>query len=452
MPSSSRHRLTIAALLIGVGVLAAEPVSFVRDIAPVLRDKCLTCHGAEKAKGNYRLDSFELLAQSGSSEEPPITPGAPEKSHLLELLSARDADDRMPQKDDALPGATIALFERWIREGARFDGPNPKATLVSLAGLLTQPMPPENYAAPVPITALALHPNGEELAASGYHEITIWSTTSGDLLRRVTNVAQRTMALAYNHDGSRLAVASGTPGRHGEAKLFDTKTGVMVHTLATTPDPMLAIAFSSDSKRVACAGADNAIRVFNTTTGQPELTIEQHADWVTGVAFSPDAAHVVSASRDKTARVFDAATGELESTYTGHGEPLFAIAFRGDGKHVLSGGRDKKVHVWEPKEAKKISEITGFDDEVYRIVSGTNGIFVAGGKRVRQYREDAKQESIRAFNGHRDLVYSVALHEASNELATGSFDGEVRLWRVADGGLIRSFKAIPGRNVAQLSR
>src|SRR5688500_12819933 len=112
--------------LLCFGVSAAEPVSFTRDIAPVLREKCLTCHGAEKAKGNYRLDTFELLNKPGSSKTAPIAPGKPSQSHLYELLTASDEDDRMPQKDEPLPKAQIAMIERWIREGAEFDGPDPK--------------------------------------------------------------------------------------------------------------------------------------------------------------------------------------------------------------------------------------------------------------------------------------------------------------------------------------
>ena len=82
---------------------AAESVSFVREIAPILRDKCLTCHGPEKAKGEYLLDTFELMQKPGSSKATPITAGAPDQSHLFELVTAADEDDRMPQKDEALP-------------------------------------------------------------------------------------------------------------------------------------------------------------------------------------------------------------------------------------------------------------------------------------------------------------------------------------------------------------
>ena len=40
---------------------ANQPVSFTNDIAPILVQKCLTCHGAEKNKGGFRLDTYDSL-------------------------------------------------------------------------------------------------------------------------------------------------------------------------------------------------------------------------------------------------------------------------------------------------------------------------------------------------------------------------------------------------------
>lgn len=431
-------------LALAVGNARAEPVSFVREIAPILRDKCLTCHGPEKAKGQYRLDSFELLMKSGASKSAPVVAGAPAESHLFALLTATDADDRMPQKDEALPKQQIALVKRWIAEGARFDAPDPKLSLASLAGFVEQPSPPEVYRAPVPVTALAFHPNGKALAVSGYHEITVWDVDEGTLLRRMTNVAERTLDLAFNEEGTLLATASGTPGKLGEAKLFDPKTGKLIRTLVVTPDLMLTVSFDRPGRRLACAGADNTIRVVDVDSGQVRLSIEQHADWVTSVAFSPDGSNIVSCSRDKTARMFDATTGELEATYTGHNDAIFSAAFSADGKFVFSGGRDKKLHVWEAREAKKVSEVS-VDGEVSRLVLSTNGVFLAADRFAYQYSAQQKPERVKTFSGHDDVIYSLAVHESSGLLATGSYDGEVRIWNIEDAKLKKRFKAMPLR-------
>src|ERR1041384_2039555 len=112
----------------------------------------------------------------------------------------------MPQKDDPLPAAQIGLIERWILQGARCDAPNPQATLVSLLPQATHPDPPASYSRPVPVLALAFNPAGTELAASGYHEITIWNPADAALLRRIKHVAQQSQTLSFSPDGSLLAV------------------------------------------------------------------------------------------------------------------------------------------------------------------------------------------------------------------------------------------------------
>ncbi len=421
-------------------------VRFSQSIAPLLQQKCVTCHGPEKTKGGYQLHTFSALLKPGESKLAPVIAGEPARSHLFQLLTAKDADDRMPQKDDPLPSAQIALIERWIQEGAKFDGADPSATLASLLPQVIHPDPPANYARPVPILALAFSPDGRELAAGGYHEITIWNPSDGTLLRRIKNMPQQVQALSFNHDGSVLAVCGGTPGRSGEAKLVNPKDGTIIKTLAGTTDFLLALSFSPDGQRLIVGGADNTIRSYNLADGREERRIEQHADWVMGLAFSPDGAHFASASRDKTARLFDAKTGELEETYDGHGAPVFSVAFSADGKRVFSGGRDREIHAWQLKDAKKAFEFGGFEAEVLRLLVHGDQLFsCSADKQIRQHRlGEKKAELLHTFAGHRDVGYCLSHHAPTWRLATGGFDGEVRVWDTDSGNQLAGFIAAPG--------
>ena len=428
------------------GADAVPSVSFAREIAPILAQKCLTCHGPEKNKGGYRLHTFETMFKPGESKAAPITPGEPARSKIFQLITTRDADDRMPQKDDPLPAAQIALIERWIKEGARFDGPDRQVALSSYAPATPHPDPPATYPRPVAVLALAFTPDGKELAAGGYHEVTFWNPADGSLLRRVKNVAERTQSLAFSPDGRLLAVAGGAPGKSGEVKLFDAASGLPVKTLVSTADLMLALAFSPDGTRLAAGGADNAIRIFNVGSGQLELLIEQHADWVTALAFRADGGQLASASRDKSARLFNTRTGELESAYLGHGEAVFAITIAPDKAQIFSAGRDRKIHQWDIKEAKKAAEIDGFSGEVFQLIAADGQLFSAASDgQVRQHASAGKQaELTRTFTGHQDFVYALAFHAGTKRLASGSYDGEVRVWNVADGKLLAHFPAAPG--------
>jgi len=48
------------------------PVYFSRDVAPILLNRCIACHGQNKFKGGYQWVSYDLLIQAG---ETPIEPG-----------------------------------------------------------------------------------------------------------------------------------------------------------------------------------------------------------------------------------------------------------------------------------------------------------------------------------------------------------------------------------------
>jgi len=429
----------------------STPVSFSKELAPILARKCVACHGPEKSKGHFRLDSFDWLMKAGESKSAPVVPGHPEQSELVRRLTATDEDDRMPQKDDPLPANQIALVERWIKDGAKFDSADPKVPLVTLIPKTPHPDPPAAYRHPVAITALAFNPDGNELAAGGYHEITIWNPSDGKLLRRIRNVAQRTHSIDYGPDGALLAVAGGAPGQSGEVALFNPTNGALLRVLGTLPDVALTLSFSPDGSRLAVGSADNSIRVYDVATSKEQLTIQQHADWVMSIAWSRDGAHLASASRDRTARVYAATNGDLEVSYTAHQGPVLAVAFSEDGNRVCSAGRDKKIHLWDAKEGKAAGEIGGVDDEIFKLVVFEKSIFsCSADKKIRQHAMD-KKELVRTFSGHNDWVYSLAIDGKSKRLASGSYDGEVRVWNLEDGGALSAFIAAPGYRAMEKS-
>jgi len=99
--------------------MAAEKVDYLRDIKPLLRTKCYSCHGVLKQESGLRLETLALMQKGGESGRV-IVPGKPGDSPLLERISAK-GDERMPPPADgaALKSAEIALLTRWIAEGAK---------------------------------------------------------------------------------------------------------------------------------------------------------------------------------------------------------------------------------------------------------------------------------------------------------------------------------------------
>ena len=422
---------------------AADPVSFRADVAPILRDKCLACHGPKKAEGGFRVDAFVHLMREGDSGLAGFTPRELDDSEVYRRIASEDASERMPLDADPLPADSIALFRRWIEQGASFDGDNPADKLVTIIPPPTHPKAPESYPFPVPVIAVEFSPDGRELFAGGYHEVTVWDGETGDLLRRITNVGERVYAISRSPDGQLLAVGCGAPGRHGETRLFRLQTGQLAEVLGTTSDVVLDVAFNAAGDRLATAGADGTIRLFDVASSDEQLLITSHSDWVSAVAWSQDGSRLASASRDKTAKVFDSNTGELLVTYSGHGEPVQGVAFHPGGKEVYSSGGDNRIHVWKMEGAEKTKQFE-FEGIVFKLPIGDDFLFAASAdKTVRQF-EPGTQKQLRSFSGHQDWALSVAFNAETRRVASGGFDGRIQIWDSTDGRAVSSFWAAPG--------
>jgi len=108
----------LAVVLFAVRLPAADPVDYVRDIKPLLKERCSACHGALKQQGKLRLDTVPLIRKGGKSG-PAIKAGDPAGSRLLDRVSDPDEDSRMPPEGKPLTAEQITLLTTWIAEGAK---------------------------------------------------------------------------------------------------------------------------------------------------------------------------------------------------------------------------------------------------------------------------------------------------------------------------------------------
>lgn len=92
-------------------------------VRPILEKNCFSCHGPEKQKGDYRMDTFAALLAGGKSGKPAITPSDTTKSELLQRLLLERADEKAmpPKKKTPLKPAEVALIRWWIKQGASRD-------------------------------------------------------------------------------------------------------------------------------------------------------------------------------------------------------------------------------------------------------------------------------------------------------------------------------------------
>jgi mono/diheme cytochrome c family protein len=113
-------KLLAAALAIVIGgetsdhARAGSPLTFERDVRPILKTYCLDCHGASadpKGKLDLRLKRSAL---KGGKSGTALVPGEPEES----LLLSRAKEGEMPPGEKKVPAAQLAVIEQWIAGGA----------------------------------------------------------------------------------------------------------------------------------------------------------------------------------------------------------------------------------------------------------------------------------------------------------------------------------------------
>jgi len=90
-------------------------------IQPILQNKCYNCHGPNKQKGKFRMDSPESLMKGGKEGEVIVTNNA-EESELIRrlLLPIEDKHHMAPEGKDQLTENEIAILHWWIDQGADF--------------------------------------------------------------------------------------------------------------------------------------------------------------------------------------------------------------------------------------------------------------------------------------------------------------------------------------------
>jgi hypothetical protein len=104
-----------------------EKVQFNRDIRPILSDRCFTCHGPDRTHRvtEFHFDVEDSAKQQLSGGRLAISPGDPDKSVLIQRVSAVEDTRRMPPASAGprLSAHQVALLKEWIQQGAAWEKP-----------------------------------------------------------------------------------------------------------------------------------------------------------------------------------------------------------------------------------------------------------------------------------------------------------------------------------------
>ncbi len=103
---------------------------FTLKVLPLLKEKCLGCHGndADDLKGDYDMRTRQAVLAGGESEEPAIVPGKPDESPFYEAVMW-EGMEMPPKENDRLTKEQTELIRHWIEAGAPWPSEEAQAEI-----------------------------------------------------------------------------------------------------------------------------------------------------------------------------------------------------------------------------------------------------------------------------------------------------------------------------------
>ena len=450
-----------------------KPVSFYRQVRPILQRHCSGCHFPAKKSGKLLLTSYADFKKGGENGAT-FAPGNPTESLILDYISGDDP--AMPLGADPLDPRQIDVISRWIAQGGKDDTPPAVKDNISAEN-------PPKYSLPPVITALAYTPDSKTLVISGYREILLHAADGSAPVGRMVGRSQRIESVAVSPDGKLIAATGGTPALFGEVQFWDAATRKLVRSITVSYDTLFGASFSADSKKFAFGGADNGVRVLNVADGKQVMRMDAHSDWSFAATFSVKGTHVVSVSRDRAMKLSIVESGQFVDNVTSITPGalkggLMAVQLRPGQEQVLTGGSDGTPKLYKIFRTRKrvigddFNHIRSFkpmpgrifdlqfspDGKQFVAVSSTG---ISGAARVYSVGDydtpninnkgglgdvrkqiaarSAKSRLLHELSGIDSPVFAVAYRPDGQQIALGGFDGKIRLYDAKTGKPVKTF-------------
>jgi len=436
--------MVVGALLAGPTAAADQPVSYYKDVYPILKKHCTGCHHPDKAKGKLDLTTFTAF-KKGGKKDAGFVPGDPGKSLVVKMISGKEPE--MPEDGDALKPEQVAVIERWIKAGAVDDSPAPLGPKVPTA------LPV--YKSSAPVTDLKFSPDGSMLALTGYHEVLLYKPDGSELIGRLLGGSPRLEALTFSDDSKFLAVAGGSPAQWGEVQVWNLAEKKQVKSFRVGNDSLYGVSFSPNHELVAFGSADKTARVLKVEDGSEVLLFGNHSDWVFGTTFTVDGKRVLTGSRDMAMKLSEIETKRFIDDINNPLDTVNDMARHPKQDMVVYGGKAGTVRIYKISDNQARTAARN-DTNLVRLFERQPGAVLAvayspegdtiavGGEfsDVKVYKS-ADGAKVATLSGHGSAVYAAAYRPDGKALATAGFDGIVRIFELPAGNLIKQFPAAP---------
>ncbi len=480
-----------------------DDVSYYKEIRPLIQQHCQGCHQPAKPLGGYVMTNHAALFKKGEKEQPGVVAGKPDESYLLEQIVPREGKPAlMPKGKPALLERDVQQFKKWIAQGAKDDTPisaretidqenppkytsppvisaldySPDGQLIAVSGYHEVILHKADGSGMVArfvglserIEAVAFSPDGKLLAVAGgspgrFGEIQIWDLEKKKLKLSVPASFDTLFGLSWSPDGGKLAFGC----VDNTLRAIAADTGEQVLYQGAHSDWVLNTTFSADGKHLVSVSRDRSMKLT-------EVATQRFIDNVTSITPGALKGGLASVSlRPLSTKRFVKSPPDPQ-------ELLYAELVIGgsDGvPRIYKMHREVKRVIGD--DANRLREFEAMPGRIYALRCSADGSRFAAGSsldgkgEVRVYRlagrtPDLQAQALNAlplalpgvsplifmgdyqtnpkvstFDGQHGAVYAVAYRPDGAQVASGGFDGTIRLNDPNTGKLVKEFVAVP---------
>lgn len=283
--------------------------------------------------------------------------------------------------------------------------------------------------------SVAFSPGGDLVAcAERNHRIRLWSMATRRSLILVGHTSH-VGRFHFSPDGKRLASVA----HDDTAIVWDTTTGRRTATLHGHLANLNDLAFSPDGTILATVSSDRTMRLWDAATGEPRRVLKGHRGRIDVVAWSPDGQTIVTGDHVGTALVWDGRSAEGPGTMHGHAGPVVGLASVGHSGRLASWSKDGTARLWDGTTATELFRFGRDRSPVSVFAASRDGRLAAiGGDDLVLLHDLTDGRVVHTLRGHSRRVTTADFNPGGSLVATGSADGDVRVWNTASGNLVRT--------------
>uniref|UniRef100_A0A7N6BVZ2 CARD domain-containing protein n=1 Tax=Anabas testudineus TaxID=64144 RepID=A0A7N6BVZ2_ANATE len=178
------------------------------------------------------------------------------------------------------------------------------------------------------------------------------------------------------------------------------------------------------------------LQVFEVPSGKPLVTLLGHTKTVLHCQFSQNGQTLITSSEDTTIRVWEC------KVLQGHKEQVRCFSLLPNSPtstRLLSWSFDGTVKVWDIESGEKLQDIEAHNGAILSCHVSPDGCFFAttsADKTAKLWLCESWQ-CLQTLRGHQGCVRSCRFSWDRRCLATGDDNGEIRVWSVKDGSLLK---------------